>query len=154
MTRIYSATHIDRPIDQVFEYVSTPGNWPRWHPSSLGVSGATDHSLLIGEQVTEEFLVAGRRGHAVWTVTKREAPRLWVIEGQITGRDSGGTVSYTLTPQDGGTFFEREFVYPTRGLLFTLLNWLFIRRRVQGESAEAVRRLKAVLEREEAFNKG
>ncbi|HEX6385066.1 MAG TPA: SRPBCC family protein [Anaerolineae bacterium] len=149
MTRIYSATHIGKPVGQVFEYVSTPGNWPQWHPSSLGVSGVTDRSLQMGEQVTEEFRVAGRHGHAVWTVTEREAPRRWVIEGQIAGRDSGGTVSYTLTPRDGGTFFEREFVYPTRGLLFTLLNWLFIRHRVQGESDEAARRLKAVLEREE-----
>ena len=151
MTRIYSAAHIDKPIDQVFNYVTSPGNWPQWHPSSLGVSGATDHSLLLGEQVTEEFLVAGRGGQAIWTVVEREAPHRWVIEGQIVGRDSGGTVSYTLTPRDGGTFFEREFVYPTRGLLFTLLNWLFVRRQVQRESAEAVRRLKAVLERQEAY---
>lgn len=148
MTRIFSATHIDKPIVQVFEYVTTPGNWPQWHPSSLGVSGATDHSLLMGEEVTEAFLVAGRRGHAVWTVTEREAPRRWVIEGQIVGRESGGTVSYTLTSQDGGTLFEREFIYPAQGLLFRLLNTLFVRRRVQRESAKALQRLKAVLERE------
>ncbi len=114
MTRIYTSALIHRPIEQVFDYVTTAGNWPEWHPSSLGVSGVLDHSGLPGEQITEKFLVAGRRGEAVWTVREREAPRRWVIGGVITGRATGGTITYTLTPRDGGAFFEREFVYPRR----------------------------------------
>jgi hypothetical protein len=37
------------------------------------VSGAIDHSLKVGEQVTEDFRVAGRRGRARWTVIERAA---------------------------------------------------------------------------------
>ncbi len=147
-TSIRNTIIIDRPIAEVFDYVSTPGNWPRWHPSSLAVSGATDHSLEVGEEVTEEYLVAGRQGQVVWTVTEREAPRRWVIEGRIVGRGAGGNVAYTLSPHDGDTRFEREFRYPTPGLWFTLLNALLFRRRIAAESAEAVRRLKRVLEEE------
>ena len=55
MTRIYTVVHIRQPPERVFEFVITPGHWPTWHPSSLRVSGATDHSLELGEQVTEEF---------------------------------------------------------------------------------------------------
>ncbi len=146
MTRIYTTIHINTPIDQLFDYVTTSGNWPKWHPSSLGVSGATDRPMQIGEQVSEEFLVAGRRGRVVWTVREREAPRRWRIDGVIAGRSNGGTITYTLTPREGGTFFEREFIYPTPGLLFTLLDRLFIRRQVEAESAEALRRLKQALE--------
>jgi uncharacterized protein YndB with AHSA1/START domain len=109
MTRVYRAIEIDVPAEQVFDYVTTPGNWPDWHPSSLGVSGATDHSLEPGEQVTEEFLVAGRRGRVVWTVREREAPRRWVIEGRVEA-GGGGTITYTETPHAGGTTFERAFV--------------------------------------------
>ena len=65
MTRIYTTAQIHTPADRVFDYVTTPGNWPVWHPSSLGVGGATDHSLEPDEQVTEEFQVAGRRGRVV-----------------------------------------------------------------------------------------
>ncbi len=86
-----------------------------WHPSSLGVSGATDHSLEPGEEVTQEFLVVGRRGRAVWTVRERVYPRRWVIDGRVEG--------------DG------------------LLDRLVLRRRVEADSAEALRRLKEVLER-------
>lgn len=149
MTRVYKSIQIHAPIEQVFDYVTTPGNWPEWHPSSLGVRGATDHSLEPDEQVTEEYLVAGRRGSVVWTVRERTAPRRWVIEGQVAG-GGGGTITYTLTPQDGGTLFERDFVYTMPNLLLALLNSLVLRRRVEAESTEALRRLKDVLERKAA----
>ena len=146
MTRIYTSAHIPKPVEDVYDYVTTAGNWPQWHPSSLGVSGAVDHSGLPGEQIVEKFLVAGRRGEVVWTVKEREAARRWVIDGVIVGRGTGGRITYTLTPRDGGTFFEREFIYPTLNPLFALLDWLILRRRVKAESLEALRRLKERLE--------
>ena len=146
MTRIYTTALIKRPLEQVYEFVTTPGNWPQWHPSSLGVEGDTDHSLDVGESCTEAFHVAGRKGHVVWTVTERAAPHRWVIRGVIVGRNDGGVITYTLTPEKDGTRFEREFVYPSPNLLFRLLNWLIIRRRVTAESEEALRQLKRVLD--------
>lgn len=47
-TRIHTSVLIRRPSAEVFDYVTTPANWPRWHPSSLAVSGATDHPLRVG----------------------------------------------------------------------------------------------------------
>lgn len=145
MTRIVSIATIARPIGDVYAYVTTPGHWPAWHPSSLAVSGATDHSLAVGEQVTERFRVAGREGTVVWAVREREVPRRWLIEGQIAGGGSG-TVAYALAEAADGTHFERVFTYPTPTLALALLDALIIRRRIRAESAEAVRRLKARLE--------
>ncbi len=145
MTRIHTTVRIDEPVERVFGYATTPGNWPEWHPSSLGVSGATDHPLGPGEQVTEEYRVAGRRGRVVWTVRERDEPRRWVIDGKVEG-GGGGTLTYTLTPDVGGTTFERELVYAMPNRLLALLDRLVLRRRVEAESAEALRRLKAVLE--------
>jgi uncharacterized protein YndB with AHSA1/START domain len=146
MTRIVSNVQINQPMETVFEFVTTPGNWPQWHPSSLGVEGATDHSLAVGEACVEAFSVAGRHGRARWTVIERAAPGRWVIEGQIEGRQNGGVISYSLKSANGGTHFEREFIYPTPNLFFRLMNALVIRRRVTHESNEALRRLKLVLE--------
>ena len=145
MTYIHTNIQVHAPIEQVFDYVTTPGNWPQWHPSSLGVSGATDHSLEPGEQVTEEYNVAGRRGRVVWTVRERDIPHRWMIDGRVEG-GGGGTITYTLTLQANGTTFEREFVYTTPDSSLTLLDRLTLRRRVETESAEALRRLKQVLE--------
>ncbi len=152
-TRIQNEVVIARPPAAVFDYVSTPANWPAWHPSSLGVAGATDHTLQPGERVTETFVVAGRSGVVVWTVTKSEPPRTWRIEGEIEGRKAG-TVTYmltpaltpSLTPSEESTRFERVFSYQSPTLLFVLLNRLVLRPRIEAESAEAVRRLKAKLE--------
>jgi len=148
MSRIDTTIQIRRPIEQVFDYVTTPANWPKWHPSSLGVSDAIDHPLEVGEHVSEEFIVSGRRGRVVWKVRERLPPRRWVIEGQ-TEKGGGGTITYSLTPLHDGTKFEREFVYTMPNSLMTLLDWLFIRRRIEAESAEALRRLKEVMERRE-----
>ena len=145
MSRVYTRASIRRPIEQVFDYVTTPGNWPKWHPSSLKVTGATDHSLGVGEQVTEDFMVARRRGRVVWTVREREAPRRWLIQAKVEG-GGGGTVGYTLTQEGDATIFEREFIYRTPGLLFKLLDWLIMRRRIKGESAQALSNLKRLLE--------
>jgi uncharacterized protein YndB with AHSA1/START domain len=146
MTRIYTTATIACPLEALFDYVTTPAHWPEWHPSSLGVSDSADHSLLVGERVTERFLVAGRRGSVVWTVAEREAPQRWVIVGAIEGASSGGTITYTLTQRADGVFFEREFVYPAPNALFAILDTLIVRRRIQAESEQATRRLKTKME--------
>jgi uncharacterized protein YndB with AHSA1/START domain len=147
MPRVVTRAIIARSPEEVFAYVTTPDHWPAWHPSSLGVAGETDHSLTVGEEVTESFLVAGRRGKAVWTVRGREEPRRWVIFGQVEGSGTG-TITYRLTPQEGGTAFEREFTYEMNNPILALLERLVLRRRIDAESTEAVRRLKERLEAE------
>ncbi|WP_295997534.1 SRPBCC family protein [Rugamonas sp.] len=144
-TRIHNSVTIARAPAEVYAYVTTPANWPRWHPSSLAVSGATDHPLRVGEQVGEDFLVAGYRGRVTWTVTQRQAPALWTISGKI---DDGGSgrVNYRLTAVAGGTLFERDFDYARPNLLFVLADSFRLRRLITAESAEALRRLKAALE--------
>ena len=66
MTRIPKSIDLPRPVEAVFDFVTTPGNWPQWHPSSRGVSGTTDHSLEVGEQVAEAFRVGWHRRNVVW----------------------------------------------------------------------------------------
>jgi uncharacterized protein YndB with AHSA1/START domain len=150
MARVDTSIFIPLPMATIFNYVTDPASWPQWHPSSLGVSGATGHSLEKGEQVTEEFLVAGRRGKATWTVRERVFPRLWSIEGNVAGSAGKGLVSYILHPQDDGTLFEREFIYSMSSPLYALLDRLLIRRRIEAESWQAVRQLKQVLLEQQA----
>src|SRR5262249_18553879 len=146
-TRIANEIVIARPPQQVYDYVTTPANWPRWHPSSLAVRGATDHPLALGESVVEEFIVAGRRGTVTWTVVAREVPTHWTIVGENVGSRGGGTVTYTLQPEGGGTRFTRALSYHMPNLLAGILDHFGVRERVAAESAEAVARLKAVLEK-------
>jgi uncharacterized protein YndB with AHSA1/START domain len=145
MSRIVSVTTIARPPSEVFDYVTTPRNWPAWHPSSLGVTGDAGHSLDVGERCTEQYIVAGRRGVTDWFVRERQPDRRWVIEAQPSGGGSG-TITYTLSPDGEGTRFEREFVYQMPNAVLAILDALVLRRRIEAESAEAMRRLKDRLE--------
>src|SRR5262249_38371550 len=105
MPRIITTIQIARPTAEVFRYVTTPATWPCGHPSSLRVEGATDHPLDVGEQVSEEFRVAGRHGRVVWNVRERQLNRRWVIQ---TGpaRQGNAVITYTLNEQPGGTVFQ------------------------------------------------
>jgi uncharacterized protein YndB with AHSA1/START domain len=145
MTRIHTAILITAPVERVFDYATTPANWPKWHPASKAVRGAVDHSLEPGERLVEEIATTGYRGSATWIVRERTAPRRWVIEGE---GDGGGQawLTYTLTPESGGTHFERELVYRMSNAWLALLDLLFIRRRMASDSEQALKRLKAVLE--------
>jgi uncharacterized protein YndB with AHSA1/START domain len=144
-SRIVSSIFIARDNEDVFDYVTTPANWPKWHPSSLAVSGTTDHSLKTEERVTESYKVAGHSGTAVWTVVERSAPNSWTITANIGNRNAG-QVRYQLSPENGGTRFTREFLYHPRSLLTMALDRVSIRAQIEAESAQALKQLKQVLE--------
>ena len=116
MTRIVVTISIHRPIGVVFDYITTPANWPAWHPASHAVSGSVDHSLLIGEQVTEEFVAGGRHGSCVWQVTRREVPYLWTITTSTPQVQA--EITYRLSAQGETIIFERELTCLTSGLWF------------------------------------
>ncbi|RXR30784.1 SRPBCC family protein [Sphingobium fluviale] len=142
---VQTSTTIARPPETIFAYVTTPANWPHWHPSSLRVDGQVARSGQVGDQVDEDFRVAGIKGHAVWRVTERIAPWRWSISG-VTGHGGRGTVTYRLRPVAGGAEFVREFRYGRPNLLFVLLDAVWLNRRIFAESEAATRNLKRSLE--------
>jgi hypothetical protein len=152
MAGIISTIDIRAPIERVFAFATTAGNWPSWHPASLAVSGATDHSAASGEQITEEIRAAGRRWRALWTVRERTPPTRWVVDGSAEGGGSA-TITYRLSARNGGTRFERELVYEMPNAFWALLDFLLIRRRMAAQSAEALQRLKRLLESEPALRR-
>ena len=89
-----------------------------------------DHSLTIGEEVTEEFIAAGRWGRTVWRVTAREAPYLWRIESSEL--EASATITYRLHTEAGMTVFERDMQYHF-GPPMISPKAMFLRRRMERE---------------------
>jgi uncharacterized protein YndB with AHSA1/START domain len=145
VTRIVVATAIRRPIGTVFDYITTPAHWPAWHPASRAVSGPADHSLLIGDKVTEAFVAGGRQISCIWQVTQREVPCRWKIETSTP--QIRAEITYRLQAHGATTHFERELNYAASGIWFWILDSLLIRRRIQRESRIALEQLKERLER-------
>jgi uncharacterized protein YndB with AHSA1/START domain len=145
-TQVVNSISIARSPAEVFDYATTPANWPSWHPASIEVSGTVDRSLNPGEQVTEAFRVAGREGRVVWTVRERAVDAKWVIDGRIEGSRGRGRITYLIAPNQTGTRFERELRYRMPNLFASIVDKLVTEDRIILESAEALQRLKTRLE--------
>ena len=144
-TRIVDSIDIAAPQERVFAYVTAPVNWPCWHPQSRAVSGVIERTPQPGEQTIEEFEIAGRKGHATWISTAVDPPRRWEFDGRGES-GAGAHIVYTLTTAAAGTHFERELTYRGPNLLFAIVDALKIRAVMEHDSAEAVRRLKRLIE--------
>ncbi len=149
MTRLVTSIRINRPIETVFDYVTTPASWPQWHPSSIRVDTPANKSLNIGEQVREDIKVGWQRDRVLWTVLERERPRRWTIEGQ--GEHGGrATIRYELTSDGAGTRFRRDLAYQMPNAILALVDLLIVRRIMNTTSRNALERLKQALEQQQA----
>ena len=144
-SHVIDPIEIAAPPERVFTYVTTPGNWPRWHPASRAVRGIVDRTPKVGEEVVETFEIAGRRGEATWTAVELDPPRRWVIVSGIPGGNYA-RIAYTLSAGDRGTLWERDLAYGGPNLMFGLLNALQIRPVMQADSARAQQNVKRALE--------
>ncbi len=146
MGRIITEIEIARAAPEVFDYVTTPAEWPRWRLASRRVHGKADHPLRLGEQVTEEFVAAGRRASALWTVAERQPPHRWMILS-TPALGLAGMVAYELRDAPGGCTrlrCEATYTLPSPGQ--ALVDWLVVRPRLRREADAAMARLKALLE--------
>jgi hypothetical protein len=143
MTRITTTVRIRRSPEEVFDYVTTPANWPVWHPASVSVSGSSDHPLRLGEEIVEEFVAGGRSGRATWRVTRRKAPHHWRIEA--SSPQGQAVISYLLSAEGGIPCSDA--IWATRCRMSgSPCSMLVLRRRMDRESRIALLRLKVVLE--------
>ena len=94
---------INRPVAEVFGYVTNPANIPRWRADVLGITGA-DGSVSIGSQFEE---LVNFMGHKTYTmrVTEYQPHRRAVIQA-IAGPGVSPTQTFEFEPSDSGTHFS------------------------------------------------
>ncbi len=135
---------IASPLEPVFDYVSTPGRWPEWHPSSLRLEAGADRPLTAGESFEEDIRAGGRKTHLSWIVRECRRPELWVADA----RGENGIrlqLEYRLTAAAGGTRFVRTLSYELPNALYWLYNRLYGQRRIEQESVQSLRQLRDVM---------
>src|SRR6266508_793889 len=142
---VVNRIEIAAPPERVFAFITTPANWPRWHPASRAVRGIVDRTPAVGETVIETYEIAGRGGDATWTTRELDPPRRWAFEETSEG-GGGARIVYTLTPLANGTHFERDIHYRGPNLLFGIANALKIRAVMDRDSATAVANVKRDVE--------
>jgi hypothetical protein len=83
---------IDRPANEIFDFVSTPGNVYKWFTKSsdakLFITRALDHPNRVGDQVFENIdFPDGRKLSLVQTTVVCIPGFEWVVTGQPIGSD-------------------------------------------------------------------
>jgi len=144
MPQLRHQIHIARPVEQVFDYASTPARWPEWHPSSLRLEPGAEQPLPAGARFEEDISAGGRKAHLSWTVLECQRPHVWIAKAQA---DNGVTLrlEYRLTAEGGGTAFTRLLSYELPSLLLKLYNWVLGQRRIHRESVLSLHQLRDVL---------
>ena len=95
---------IERPREEVFEYLTTVDKLPEWQSSVLETHKHTDGPVGVGTSFTEVRKFLGRQLESRLEVTEHEPPErfsLRVVEGPVPF-----DVRHVLRASDGGTTLE------------------------------------------------
>jgi uncharacterized membrane protein len=97
--RVERSATIDRPVDRIFEYVSTPENDPTWVPVSLRHEMLSPAPMRVGSITEEDVRFLGRRMRYAWEITHYEPPSTFALRS-ISG-SIPATIRVLLEPLDG-----------------------------------------------------
>jgi uncharacterized protein YndB with AHSA1/START domain len=133
MTKAHHDVHIDRPIDEVFDFLADGTNNHRWQPFVDGAT-APDGPPGIGRTFHQRARhPLGFTVSADYRIAAYERPRLLVLV-VTSGGPVRPTVTYQLTPAGDGTADVRctveyhpsglgRLAGPVLGLLHPLFAW-------------------------------
>ena len=115
MVKVEHTVVIDRPVSEVFAYLTDLGNLPTWQSTLVEVDRKPGEDAAVGATVTEVRDVFGRRVESRLEVTENERDRrfsLRTVSGPFPFR-----VAHTFEEADGGTRIRFVGEGEPRGLL-------------------------------------
>src|SRR5918994_7726810 len=114
--RVEESIEINRPLQEVFNYVSDVGNYPEWMADALEVRKDTAGPPQQSDRFTLAIKSVGRRFETPYERTSYEPKRCY------TDRAVGGLIpnqqwNYTFQEISGGTRLRRAVEAETGGFL-------------------------------------
>ncbi len=113
--RVEESVEIDRPMEEVYEYVANPENLPEWAGIVIETRKGTPGPLLEGSIFTSVGKFLGRRIESPFEVTAHEFPRFhshkstggpFPTEWTLTFEEVAGGTRYTQVAEgEPGGFF-------------------------------------------------
>jgi uncharacterized protein YndB with AHSA1/START domain len=146
MTTFNHSITIDRPLEEVWEYVVDPANDPVWQGPVVEVLSGTEGPIEVGSEIQEVTQFLGRRFDITFEVTEHEPMTRSAVRSKAGPVAMQGT--YRFEPVDGGTRFSMEGETNAHGL-FKLAEPVFARM-ARREWATCCEQLKDILEEDGA----
>jgi hypothetical protein len=154
MAKINVEVVITRDASFVFDFATTPKNWPRIWPVTLDVSGDIESSPKVGDRWVERIRFLITRGELLWHAIETKPPHLFVMGNSARGfgllgfltRGTTGQITYQLTERNGTTTLRRELDYQVPGLIGKVIDTFLIRWLMTKVAQKALATLKRTLE--------
>jgi uncharacterized protein YndB with AHSA1/START domain len=108
---------IERPIEELFEYISTPENDPTWVSVSIRNQRTSHGPMRVGMTIEEDVKIFGRTSRDTWEVTEYEPPTV-IAYRATSGLLSGGVVRLRCEPVEGGSRLTHAVDYEPRGIYY------------------------------------
>jgi len=106
MVDVSASITIDRPVEDVFAYVTDVTNDPAWHKDILEATKTSEGPIGVGTVWHARFKPSMGISEGDMRVVSFEPNRLQVMKGDIGPMHP--TVTYQLEPSNGGTKFTRH----------------------------------------------
>jgi carbon monoxide dehydrogenase subunit G len=99
--RYENSVTIERPVEDVFTYMTTVENSPTWQSPVLEARQTSSGPLGVGATFVVTAKVLGRQFQSTAEITAWNPPHSWTVK--TTSGPLHGTGQFTLTPQGGST---------------------------------------------------
>ncbi|HEU4450654.1 MAG TPA: SRPBCC family protein [Gaiellaceae bacterium] len=106
MISFETSVQIERPIDEVFAYVSDPENFPRWNSAVRTVRKTSSGDEPVGSTYAMTRVLPSGRAENELEIAAHDRPREFAIR-TLSG-PTPFVYRYTLSPRDGGTVVELD----------------------------------------------
>ena len=142
MTSFQASVRIERPVEEVFAYVSEPENFPRWNSAVQTVRKTSSGEEPVGSTYAMTRQLPGGQAENELEITTYERPREFAIR-TLSG-PTPFVYRYAFSSSDGGTLLEldAEVELPGAAALAGPLARRAVKRGVDGNFAT----LKGILE--------
>ena len=148
MTKVQHTVTIDRPVEEVWDYVLTTRNDPVWITNVVDVGRGSDQPIEVGLEIEETYTFLGKRLPMTMKVTEHEPHRRSAIE--FTSGPLPGRGSYDFEPAGGGTRFTMSLETDAHGF-FKLAEPVFARM-ARRDAVASLENLKDILESDTSRN--
>lgn len=137
-----ATVHLNRPVEQVFSFLTDNHNLRMWQSNLIESEQLTDGPMRVGTRIREVRRLGRRPSEIQAEITAFEPNRRFATKTLI---EPLVTVSYEFEAEDSGTRLTYTFVMLTRGMM-RLLQPL-ISGSIKKQTAADFEKLKQVLER-------
>jgi uncharacterized protein YndB with AHSA1/START domain len=143
LTSVVNTVVIEGVPEAVFDLVTMAHFWPQWHPATTAVTGVTQRPYLLGDRIIEQ----GRIGKGEFTVTWQVAEHIRPHRVTLQSESSPVQIIYSFSSRGNATEYTRELRYDVDDLKSIAADPNEVNRLMRAQSEQAVKQLKALVEK-------